>query len=99
MVKHKNFFMVANRIFELGLKPKEFAVFCCLLRHSDDRMQCFPSRRLIAKECGISLTTVDSALDKLVSMGLINKVSRNRKDGSRSSNRYKVADLLECESC
>lgn len=99
MVKHKNFFMVANGIFELGLKPKEFAVFCCLLRHSDDRMQCFPSRRLIAKECGISLTTVDSALDQLIGMGLINKVSRNRKDGSRSSNRYKVADLLECESC
>lgn len=89
--------MVANRIFELGLKPKEFAVFCCLLRHSDDRMQCFPSRRVIGKECWVSLTTVDSALDKLIGMGLVNKVSRNSKDGSRSSNRYKLADLLECE--
>lgn len=96
-MKHKNFFVVANRIFELGLKPKEFAVFCCLLRHSDDRMQCFPSRRLIAKECGISLTTVDLALDQLSGMGLVYKVSRNRKDGSRSSNRYKLTDLLEWE--
>lgn len=34
-MKHKNFFIVPNQIFELGLKPKEFAVYCCLLRHSD----------------------------------------------------------------
>ena len=26
-MKHKNFFIVPNQIFELGLKPKEFAVY------------------------------------------------------------------------
>lgn len=97
-MKHKNFFMVANRIFEFGLKPKEFAVFCCLLRHSDDRMQCFPSRRTIAKECGIGLTTVDSAMNALIDLGLVHKVGRKRKDGSRSSNKYQVADLVEIDS-
>ena len=40
-MKHKNFFMVANKIFEFGLKPKELSVFCCLLRHCDDKMQCY----------------------------------------------------------
>ena len=34
-MKRKNFFFVPNQIFELGLKPKEFVVYCCLLRHSD----------------------------------------------------------------
>ena len=46
-MKHKNFFIVPNQIFELGLKPKEFVVYCCLLRHSDKNTDnCFPSRRL-----------------------------------------------------
>lgn len=34
-MRNKNFFMLSNRIFPLGLKPKEFAVYCCLVRHSD----------------------------------------------------------------
>ena len=31
-MKRKNFFIVPNQIFELGLKPKAFVVYCCLLR-------------------------------------------------------------------
>ncbi len=34
---HKNFFMVPNRIFDLELKPRDFTVYCCLLRHSDSK--------------------------------------------------------------
>ena len=30
-MKHKNFFVVPNQIFKLGLTPKEFVVYCCLL--------------------------------------------------------------------
>ena len=29
-MRNKNFFMLPNRIFSLGLKPKEFTVYCCL---------------------------------------------------------------------
>ena len=59
-MKHKNFFIVPNQIFELGLKPKEFVVYCCLLRHSDkNNDNCFPSRRLIANECSMDKKTVD----------------------------------------
>ncbi len=97
-MKHKNFFMVANRIFDFGLKPKELSVFCCLLRHCDERMHCFPSRKTIAKECCIALTTVDSAMSTLIALGLVYKINRKRKDGSRSSNRYQVADLIEIDS-
>ncbi|MBE6636166.1 MAG: helix-turn-helix domain-containing protein [Ruminococcaceae bacterium] len=55
-MKHKNFFIIPNQIFELGLKPKEFVVYCCLLRHSDKNTDnCFPSRRLIADECSMDI--------------------------------------------
>lgn len=54
-MQYKNFFIVPNRIFELELKPRDFTVYCCLLRHSDSKDgSCFPSRRVIAKECGTS---------------------------------------------
>ena len=95
-MKHKNFFIVPNQIFELGLKPKEFVVYCCLLRHSDKNTDnCFPSRRLIANECSIDKKTVDSALKELEARGLIKKVCRYRENGSRTSNMYYLASLLE----
>ena len=49
-----------------SLKPKEFVVYCCLLRHSDKNTDnCFPSRRLITDECSMDKKTVDSALKEL----------------------------------
>lgn len=93
---HKNFFMVSNRIFELGLKPRDFIVYCCLLWHSDNNTHtCFPSRRLIAKECCMDRKTVDSAIEDLSALGLVKKICRHRKDGRRTSNLYYVANLLE----
>lgn len=95
-MKHKNFFIVPNQIFELGLKPKAFVVYCCLLRHSDKNTDnCFPSRRLIADECSMDKKTVDSALKELEVRGLVKKVCRYRENGSRTSNMYYLASLLE----
>ena len=80
-MKHKNFFIVPNQIFELGLKPKEFVVYCCLLRHSDKNTDnCFPSRRLIADECSMDKKTVDSALKELEARGLISKTATQQID-------------------
>lgn len=94
-MQHKNFFMVANKIFELGLKPRDFTVYCCLVRHSDEKMKCFPSRKLIATECCIDKKTVDSAIANLVTLGFVKKVCRHRENGTRTSNLYYVTDLLE----
>lgn len=53
-MQHQNFFMVSNKIFEFKLKPRDFTVYCCLLRHRDNEKGfCFPSRRMIASECSI----------------------------------------------
>ena len=79
-MQHKNFFMVANKIFELGLKPRDFTVYCCLLRHRDnENSTCFPSRKLIAKECCIERKTVDSAIENLSTLGLIKKFQGTAK--------------------
>lgn len=88
--------MVPNRIFDLELKPRDFTVYCFLLRHSDSREDsCFPSRRVIAKECGMDRKTVDSAIETLSTLGLVKKIQRHREDGIRTSNLYYVTNLLK----
>ena len=88
--KNGNFFMLSNSIFKQGLKPREFIVYCCLVKHSDKNGVCFPSRRLIAEECCIDKKTVDSAIKNLEKAGLVTKQKRKRQDGSNTSNLYKV---------
>ncbi len=88
--KNGNFFMLSNSIFKQGLKPREFIVYCCLVKHSDKNGVCFPSRRLIAKECCIDKKTVDAAIISLEKAGLVKKKKRRRQDGSNTSNAYTV---------
>ncbi len=88
--KNGNFFMLSNSIFKQGLKPREFIVYCCLVKHSDKNGVCFPSRRLIAEECCIDKKTVDSAIKNLEKAGLVKKKKRRRQDGSNTSNAYTV---------
>ncbi len=95
----KDFFIVANSIFEWKLKPRDFTVYCCLLRHADiANHTCFPSRRLISEECQIDKKTVDVALNSLINVGLIQKITRTRFDGSKTSNLYHVVDLTKINS-
>ena len=88
--KNCNFFMLSNSIFKQGLKPREFIVYCCLVKHSDKNGVCFPSRRLIAEECCIDKKTVDAAIQSLEKLGLVKKKKRRRQDGSNTSNAYTV---------
>lgn len=95
-MKAKNFFMVSDRIFSLGLKPRDFVVYCCLLKHSDRKgKSCFPSCKTIAEECCMDRKTVDSAIKVLESKGLVKKVYRHRADGTMTSNLYYLTDLLD----
>ena len=88
--KNGNFFMLSNSIFKQGLKPREFIVYCCLVKHSDKNGVCFPSRRLIAEECCVDKKTVDAAVRSLEKAGLVKKKKRLRQDGSNTSNAYTV---------
>lgn len=87
---NKNFFMLPNGIFELKLKPRDFTVLACLVKHSDSDCTCFPSYRTIAKECSISQKTVGQALKVLSDKRLIEISNCKREDGSKSSNLYRI---------
>lgn len=71
-----NYFTLPNQIFDEGLTASEFVVYSYLVRCSDKCHRCFPSRRTIVKQCNISVSTVDKALNGLIDKGLIDKTSR-----------------------
>ena len=62
----EKFSIISNRINDYRLKPRDYAVYCCLVKHSDKNGICFPSRRLIAEECCIDKKTVDAAIRKVL---------------------------------
>lgn len=93
---NKNFFMLPNEIFKHDIKPRDFMVLACLIKHSDKDCICFPSYRTIAKECSISQKTVGQSLKILSQKGLIKISNRKRDDGSKSSNLYHII-LLNVE--
>lgn len=86
----EKFSIISNRINDYRLKPRDYAVYCCLVKHSDKNGVCFPSRRLIAEECCIDKKTVDAALRSLEKAGLVKKKKRRRQDRSNTSNAYTV---------
>ena len=93
MPKRNGFFMVSNRIFDFGLTPRTFAVYCCLRRHkSQTTNDCWPSRETIARMCRCTRRTVDKALHELCDIGLVKKEKRYAADGRRTSNLYTVCD-------
>lgn len=96
MKKYKDYFMLPNKIFELELKPRDFIVYCCLIRHkNNENHTCYPSRKLIAQECCITPRTVDKALASFQSLGMIHLQNRKRMNGSNTTNLYTVTVLLE----
>ena len=86
----EKFSIISNRISDYRLKPRDYAVYCCLVKHSDKNGVCFPSRRLIAEECCIDKKTVDAAIRSLEKARLVKKKKRRRQDGSNTSNAYTV---------
>ena len=86
----EKFSIISNRISDYRLKPRDYAVYGRLVKHSDKNGVCFPSRRLIAEECCIDKKTTDTAIKNLEKAGLVTKQKRKRQDGSNTSNLYKV---------
>lgn len=73
---YSNYFILPNQIFDEDLTTSEFVVYSYLEKCSDKSHRCIPSRRTIARQCNISVSTVNKALNGLIDKGLIDKTSR-----------------------
>lgn len=86
------FFQVDNQIFSMGLSPRDLAVYCCIAMHSNrETGVAYPSRRTIAKECGIQkVETVDRAIKVLCAKGMLEKRHQCTASGGKTSNIYTI---------
>ena len=89
------YFRVHDHIFSHGLTPRDIAVYCCLCNHRNSGTGiAFPSRKTIARECGIGkIDTVDKALKRLCEAGLIEKHHQYTPNGGYKSNIYTIPDF------
>ena len=57
------------------LKDGERTILLCLAEHADPDGYCFPSYERIARMCDCDRSTVYRRLDRLTSLGLVQRVS------------------------
>lgn len=68
----KNYFLVPNEIFSLGLDYREISLYTYLLRcENRDTYQCYPSYKTIGKSIRMSENTVAKYVRQLEEKGLI----------------------------
>lgn len=96
----RNYFMVPNEVFCLGLDYGEIAVYTYLLRCEDrDTYQCYPSYRTIGKAVGMCENTVRKNTLSLEEKGLIctEPTMITTKDGRprNGSLRYTIRPIQE----
>ena len=87
-------YMTALAMQQKGLKPAaKIVLYWIADHHNSETGACFPSLSVLADECEMDRATVIRHITALSEFGLIQKVERNRNNGSRTSNGYQL--LLE----
>ena len=79
-----------EKIYQADLDHRAKTVYMYLKDHADSEGKCWPGIRTIAAELGISRSTVKRALNDLCKAEIISKEHRWRKNGSLSSNLYRL---------
>jgi hypothetical protein len=74
-----------------ALTPTPKLVLMALADIADDQGLCWPSIKALARKCSLSERSVQRVLHSLQSKELLSVEPQFRKDGSRSSNRYRLA--------
>jgi len=82
-----------------ALSPTPKLVLMALADIADDQGLCWPSVKALARKCSLSERSVQRVLRSLESEDFLSVEAQFRKDGSRSSNRYRLAlDALPPQS-
>lgn len=77
-----------KKIYSSDLPHRAIAVYMYLHDRADKERKCWPAIPTIARELGISRSTVKRALDDLIKAGYLKKEFRYRENGGYTSNLY-----------
>lgn len=85
----KDFTLVPSRLARAGMPAVQQVVYMWLCEHSDESGKCFPSRKVLAYECGIGVQVLDRAIKALETKGFVTTETRF-VDKIQTSNLYKI---------
>lgn len=83
------FILTPNKNKLRGMKPQVQCIFMWLCEYSDTSNECYPSRKRLASDCGVSVNTLDRAIKELVAAGLVSKLNRF-SDNEKITNLYTI---------
>ncbi len=89
--RRSGWFWVDNEIFDMGLNPTTFVVYCFLIRIADrsSEVACISARKM-AKFLNMSPITVRKALKELEKLNMLKKIPRKTEKGNNLANLYQL---------
>ena len=81
---------VMSWVWEQDLPPLDKIVLMAIADHADDDGYAWPGMKRIAEKCSMEKRTVQRHVERLQEQQLLKVESRQRNDGSSSSNGYTV---------
>jgi hypothetical protein len=88
----KNFYMMPNNVFSLGLDPFEFMILSYMVRRMNGDSERWPSFKTMSKDLGISVSTLEDRVAKMCKRKLIS-VQKNTGSGKHRNNVYTLWSL------
>lgn len=80
-------------LWDATLPPKAKLVYASLTARASGKGECAPSHATLASDLGMGASTVREALDLLKAGGFVSWESRQRGDGGRAANVYRLEVL------
>ncbi len=87
----REFFRLANNIFDLGLTPIQFMLYSYLVSCAGSKGYCWPSQNTISAKTGIGTSSVQDHLKVLAKRQII-KIGKRRRSG-HWNNEYTLLSL------
>jgi len=91
-----SFITIPNKNTLQGLKPLLQTTFFWICNYADDDGVCFPSRKRLSEDIGVSIDSLDLAIKDLIDIGLIEKIIRkNGKENLTNIYQVKLVEVGE----
>lgn len=98
-VERGPFEMVPHWVLDSEISAQALRLYLVLRRHGDNKGLCFPGRSKLAEQMHVTPSSIDRAVNELISVGALCKKVRGRKGEQWYSNLYHVHwhQGMQCE--
>lgn len=89
--KEITFSVIPHWLLDADVSGEAYKLYGLLARYADNQtLESFPSRATLARKMGKGNRTIDKLISELKNAGALEVTNRNRSDGSKTSNKYRL---------